>query len=223
MLSWQNSATNATSVSIEQSTDGVNFSAVATASANSTSYALRNLQPATAYVFRIRAQNGGGFSSYSNTAAATTPTNVGSGGLDFSSGFAGAASQLTFNTASGLAIPVINGPRLRLTDGGSGESTSVFSSTQVNITKFTSQFNFQITSPNADGFTFTIQNSGPNALGAYGGGLGYGAGFAGGVGGIAKSVAIKFDLYSNQGFHRALCQWRGPDQRQFDRLEQQRH
>ena len=52
----------------------------------------------------------------------------------------------------------------------------------------------------ADGFTFTIQNVGPTALGGNGGGLGYGPNpNTGTTGGIAKSVAIKFDFYNNNG------------------------
>ncbi len=47
--------------------------------------------------------------------------------------------------------------------------------------------------------TFTIQGTGPTALGLYGGGLGYGPDASTGTPGIGKSVAIKFDLYSNQG------------------------
>src|SRR5262249_11868209 len=53
--------------------------------------------------------------------------------------------------------------------------------------------------PSADGFTFTLQGAGATALGLAGGGLGYGADQAGQPGGIAKSVAIKFDLYNNAG------------------------
>ena len=86
-----------------------------------------------------------------------------------------------------------------MTDGGSSEAGSVFSTNAVDVTKFTSQFTFQLTSASADGFTFTIQGDGPTALGPDGGGLGYGADTPGGAPGIAKSVAVKFDLYSNAG------------------------
>ena len=61
----------------------------------------------------------------------------------------------------------------------------------LNITQFTNDFAFQLVNPNADGFTFTIQNNGLNALGVSGGDLGYA--------GITRSVAVKFDLYSNSG------------------------
>src|SRR5581483_992421 len=37
------------------------------------------------------------------------------------------------------------------------------------------------------------------ALGPAGGGLGYGPDRAGGAGGIARSAAVKFDLYDNEG------------------------
>ena len=64
---------------------------------------------------------------------------------------------------------------------------------------FTNDFTFQLTNPSADGFTFTIQNSGITAIGPTGGGLGYGPDSPSGTPGIPKSVAIKFDLYSNVG------------------------
>jgi hypothetical protein len=69
----------------------------------------------------------------------------------------------------------------------------------VNITSFTTDFDFQLLSAKADGFTFAIQNVGTSAQGPVGSGLGYGASQPGGTGGIAKSVAVKFDLYSNAG------------------------
>jgi len=92
-----------------------------------------------------------------------------------------------------------SGSRLRLTDGGFNEASSAFFTTLVNVQSFTNDFSFQLTSPNGDGFTFTIQNSGLTALGPSGGGLGYGPGLPGGTPGIGKSVAVKFDLTSNDG------------------------
>jgi hypothetical protein len=92
-------------------------------------------------------------------------------------------------TLNGIAS--LNGTRLRLTDGGATEAGSGFYNTPVNVQAFTTDFSFQLTNPNADGMTFVLQNTGTTALGSSGGGLGYG--------GVGKSVALKFDLYSNAG------------------------
>ena len=65
---------------------------------------------------------------------------------------------------------------------------------------FVTDFNFQITPGSAsiaDGFTFTIQGITPAQSARPAAALGYGA--SGGPGGIANSVAVKFDLYSNNG------------------------
>jgi hypothetical protein len=58
---------------------------------------------------------------------------------------------------------------------------------------FTTDFYIQEILPQADGFTFTLQNApaGVYALGASAGGLGYQ--------GITSSVAVKFDLFDNAG------------------------
>ena len=118
--------------------------------------------------------------------------NFGMGGLapdgsfDFSSGFAQDQAALQFNGNTALS-----GSSMELTDGGSNEAGSAFFATPVNIQTFTTDFTFQLTNANADGFTFTIQNGAPTALGASGGSLGYA--------GIGASVAIKFDLYNNAG------------------------
>jgi hypothetical protein len=99
-----------------------------------------------------------------------------------------------FSPASGLELngsAALTGGSLELTDGGLGEAGSAYYATPVNIQAFSTDFNFQLTNAAADGFTFTIQNAGPTALGGHGGGLGYA--------GIHDSVAIKFDLYNNAG------------------------
>ncbi|MEQ1353285.1 MAG: hypothetical protein ABLT11_04655, partial [Candidatus Acidiferrum sp.] len=70
----------------------------------------------------------------------------------------------------------------------------------VNVQKFTTDFTFQLTTPNADGMTFAIQNAGLTAIGGGGGGLGYGPDTPGGAPpAIANSVAIKFDIFDNVG------------------------
>ena len=96
----------------------------------------------------------------------------------------------------------LNGTRLRLTNGGTSLAGSAWYNSSVNIQQFTSNFSFQITggtSPTADGFAFVIQGGLSSALGPWGGGLGYGPDGPGGTGGLANSVAVKFDLYSNAG------------------------
>jgi Legume lectin domain len=114
-------------------------------------------------------------------------------GLDFSGGFTAAAGL----TANGSAA--YTDGRLRLTNGGNNEAGSAFSNTPFSVKKFTTQFDFQLSNPNADGITFTLQGIGPLALGPAGGGLGFGPDNTAGTGGIARSVAVKFDLYNNQG------------------------
>jgi hypothetical protein len=106
--------------------------------------------------------------------------------INLPNGFAGAVGPVQFNGTTDL-----DDFRLQLTDGGQNEAGSAFYTTPVNVQAFTTDFYFQLSNPAGDGITFTIQNTGPSALGAYGGGLGYS--------GIGKSVAIKLDLFNNAG------------------------
>ncbi len=104
--------------------------------------------------------------------------------IDYSGGFNPGA--LTLNGGA-----TINGNLLQLTDSGFYEARSAFYSTPVPVSEFTTDFQFQLLYPLADGITFTIQSAGPHAVGQSGGGLGYA--------GIPKSVALKFDLFNNNG------------------------
>jgi hypothetical protein len=81
--------------------------------------------------------------------------------------------------------------RLQLTSGALHQNGSVFWTVPVGIQSFSTDFSFQLSEAKGDGFTFTIQNDGANALGVGGDALGFG--------GLKKSVAIKFDLYNNAG------------------------
>src|SRR5262249_52872083 len=115
---------------------------------------------------------------------------TGTATLNFPNGFAGAASQFSFNGATATIV----GSKLQLTDGGNGETASIFATTQVDVTRFSTQFNFELlagSTPTADGMTFTIQGVGPTALGGPGSGLGYAF--------IDHSMAVKFDLFDNSG------------------------
>jgi hypothetical protein len=83
--------------------------------------------------------------------------------------------------------------------GQTFSQSSIWFATPVSISTFTTDFNFQILNGGADGLTFTIQNQGLTAIGPVGSGLGYGASKPGAPAGIGNSLAIKFDIYNNNG------------------------
>ncbi len=82
------------------------------------------------------------------------------------------------------------GTTLQLTNGGPSEIAAAWSAKRVAVDNFNIVFTFNLPSSKADGFTFTLQNSGKGnwASGGNGGALGYQ--------GISNSVAIKFGLYN---------------------------
>lgn len=114
------------------------------------------------------------------------------------------ATQIAFNNFADTAHLVGNGfggssitqgNRLRLTnDNAQYEARSVWYDAPVSIKRFRTDFSFQSTgrADTADGITFTIQNVGTGALGAFGQDLGYT--------GIAKSEAVTFNLYNRAAF-----------------------
>jgi len=124
--------------------------------------------------------------TYTISSGATTSINF---GLGFSN-----PVGMQFNGSTDL-----DDSRLQLTNGGMNQAGSAFFTTPMDIRNFTTDFTFQISDAAADGMTFTIQNSSTTALGPSGGGLGYGPDTPGGTPGIGKSIAIKFDIYSNDG------------------------
>ena len=98
-----------------------------------------------------------------------------------------------FSGATGLGLTnsaALIGSRLRLTNGA-GEAASAFTTTTVGVSQFTTRFTFQLTKAQADGFTFDIQGGSPTSKIWGGAGLG--------SWNIARSVAVKFDLYNNGG------------------------
>ncbi len=75
-LTWQDHANDETDFRVEAAPAGSGFVEVASLGANVTAATLEALLPSTLYQFRVRAHNAAGFSAYSNTAEATTPSAV---------------------------------------------------------------------------------------------------------------------------------------------------
>jgi hypothetical protein len=118
----------------------------------------------------------------------TSSGSGGGGGIAFGSGFTAGSMILNGNAT-------IGGTALTLTSTTpTFQAGSAWFPTVVNIQNFTTDFTFQTSagSQTADGFTFTLQNQGTTALGGAGGNLGYGLT-------TTPSVAVKFDLYNNNG------------------------
>jgi hypothetical protein len=79
-LKWSDNTNRELGYKIERSTDGSNFSQVATLSGSATSYTNTGLSSGKKYYYRVRAYNEYGNSSYTNTASATTGSSSSSGG-----------------------------------------------------------------------------------------------------------------------------------------------
>jgi hypothetical protein len=131
-------------------------------------------------------------SGSNNSAVATAVYTIGAAPtINYTSGFT--ATNLTLNGSAAL-----NGSRLQLTNASTQFlKASAWYKTPVNIQKFTTDFQFQLSQPGADGMAFVIQNNSTAAIGGSGGSLGYGS--AGTTPSVPNSIAIKFDLYDNAG------------------------
>jgi titin len=71
-LVWVDNSTSETGFKLYRSTDGVNFSRIATLGVNVTSYSNTGRPASTLYYYRVRAYNSTSESAFSNTASATT-------------------------------------------------------------------------------------------------------------------------------------------------------
>jgi hypothetical protein len=119
-----------------------------------------------------------------STVATVTYTITATTAINLSNGFS--AKQLALNGSAALSKGA-----LQLTNGGTGQAGTGWYPTKVSVGGFTTDFDFQLPTSTADGFTFTIQNysKGQYALGGNGSGLGYQF--------ITNSVAVAFNLYQS--------------------------
>src|SRR5690242_16924702 len=99
------------------------------------------------------------------------------------------------NAAAATAgVPNVSGPGdatdvLQLTTQANSEATSYWNNTPQNITNWVANFTYtDVATGGADGFSFTLQNQGPTALGGGGGALGYV--------GITNAAGDAFNIYS---------------------------
>jgi hypothetical protein len=134
--------------------------------------------------------------AFSITMGATPISASADGGgnlIDFPT-FDGASTMLDRNGSADL-ITAPDGQRiLRLTPGGFRQTGSAWAKPKLDLTKsFESRFKVYLhhgdTGTGADGIAFLVQSDGPQALGGWGGGLGFR--------GIRHSVAVEFDTFRN--------------------------
>jgi hypothetical protein len=197
-LGFTDAATDASGYQLVASTDGgSNFSNLATFAPGASHYLFTGLDPTKTYLFKLDAL-GNGTSTvatpFSNIVTINEAGPALSPTLDFSGGFAGSASQLKFNGVATITRSAATPPNaLELTHGlVGGEAASAFSTSLVGVDTFNTTFQFtfgNVHNADADGFVFTLQGNGANALGAGGGGKGYA--------GIPNSFGVYFNLYSN--------------------------
>ncbi len=152
-------------------------------SGSSTMTVLTGTVPTGSYSLTVTATTG--VLTHSETVSLAIDPSNSTTAINFGSGFSASGLQLEGNAQ-------LLGNVLQLTDNTqSNEEGNAWWTTPVNVQAFTTDFTFQLTQPNANGFTFILQNVGPKAVGLGGSYLGFG--------GIGSSVAVKFDLFNQAG------------------------
>lgn len=125
--------------------------------------------------------------------SAVSIATMGSKSFNFPAGF-DALSDLSFN-----GVAALNGTALRLTSTVGSKSGSVWYNARVPIQRFSTTFDFLLTSPVADGFTFCVQAKGTTSVGASAQSLGFLSTS------LKPSLAVKFDFYNNGGGETNSC------------------
>ncbi|HZF07915.1 MAG TPA: Calx-beta domain-containing protein [Thermoanaerobaculia bacterium] len=122
LLTWKDNASgtsNETSFRIESKGLTTPYQQVQTAAQNATSALVPSLDPATAYTFRVRANNAAGNSAYSNEASATTHAEIAACVAGANTLCVGAGGRFKLEVAwksanasgQGVAVPVASAPQ----------------------------------------------------------------------------------------------------------------
>jgi hypothetical protein len=186
-LSW--TAVGNDHYEIQRSTDGTNFSVIATVPAFQTTYTDTGLT-AGQYVYRIHAFN------VSPTADSLSPVQGAWVGavIDHSTPTLSGFTNATDLTVNGSAFVSPTEQLVRVTSAVN-QAGSIFSNTRVTVGNFTNTFDVRLhegEQPNyADGFAFVLQANSPTALGQPAEGIGYR--------GIGNGVAVVFSTYPHVG------------------------
>lgn len=115
----------------------------------------------------------------------------GTGAVNYAQGFKEGCTQGVYGGFQCAGSTYVNGKHLRLTGPLAYQAGIARETIPIARTGFTTNFTFQLTQAMADGFTFLLETDRPLAHGGSGKSLGYA--------GIADSMAVKFDLFGNEG------------------------
>jgi hypothetical protein len=193
-IAWKShNAYTAQGYNIERSTDGTNYTQIATVGVTTGNFTDEKLGGGT-YYYRVRA-----FDSSQRLSAPLNVASVVIGGGDNAAAFGHSAGFANHSDLTAIGSAFFPGTSMRLTDDRIGEDGAVWIpiNSGVGLLNFSVAFTLQvrpgvnIPPPLADGMTFTIQGNSPTAFGTEGGGLGY---FS-----IRNSVAVVFDLIKDGG------------------------
>jgi hypothetical protein len=149
-LAWTDNADNETGYTVERSPDGAAWTAVTTTlPAGTTSYHDTGLTPSTGYSYRVKATNAAGSSAYSNTATATTQSDV-----VFTETFPGAngsawdASRWTVNTGTTASMDIQSGGgRMTFQNVSGARAQAIATMSKYADTDTVASFKYSSTSP----------------------------------------------------------------------------
>jgi rhamnogalacturonan endolyase len=116
LLTWADNSSNEVNFLIERSPDNVTYSLVTAVTGGVTALTDPGLSPGSTYYYRVRANNAGGGSAYSNVASATTlvpqfTSIAASNGTVIFSGIGGTAGGTAYTLATtNAAVPVAQWP-----------------------------------------------------------------------------------------------------------------